>query len=295
MGNSKTSTIIAAIIGAVATIVAAFIGIKWGKNNVTIVVQQDGKNIILDDAGVQSMVDENEKLKNAQDDYEKQIVEYKRQIAELESDSADLTKKLNAVTGELEEKPVLELKNCGLSVNGDEKVINKENSYVAINGREYFSKEFIDNLLPENTTLVMKNEMLYVGKVVKSKANLLDMHTVYNSGGSFWDNITDTYGNSYAKILYYKYGGYKTIFNVKKEYTNFRCTIAKKEGSSATGYIQIETDDGNIVYTSPAIEAITEPIEIDIPINQASNLLIRSVGNLQIDLFVANAVLYNEG
>lgn len=295
MENSKKYTIIVAIIGAIATIASAFIGIKWGKNNVIINVQQDGKNIILDDAGVQSLVDENEKLKNAQDDYEKQIVEYKRQIAELKSDSADLTKKLNAVTGELEEKPVLELKNCGLSVNGDEKVINKENSYVAINGREYFSKEFINNLLPENATLVMKNEMLYVGKVVKSKANLLDVQIIENNYTEIEDAITDTYGNSYSKILYFRYGDRGIRFKTGREYSHFKCIIAKEEGTYSSGRIQIETDDGDVVYTSPEIEAMTEPIEVDIPINQATSLLIKSIGNGEMKLFVANAVLYNEG
>lgn len=295
MKSLNVSTIIAAIIGAIATIIAAFLGAKWGKNNITIIVQQDGKNIILDDAGVQSMADENDRLKKEQTDYEKQIGEYKMQIASLESDSEDLTNKLNAVTGELEEKPVLELKNCGLSVDGDEKIINKENSYVAINGREYFSKEFIDNLLPENTTLVMKNEMLYIGKVVKSKDNLLDMQVIENNNTEIKDAVTDTYGNSYSKVLFFRYGERGIRFKTGKEYSHFKCIIAKNEGSYNSGRIQIETDDGNVVYTSPEIKAMTEPIEVDIPINQATSLLIKSIGSYDIYLFVANAVLYNEG
>lgn len=51
-------------------------GCHWcdmGKNNMNVIVQIDGKNIVLQDGDVQEMVSENEDLKKTIADYEMQI------------------------------------------------------------------------------------------------------------------------------------------------------------------------------------------------------------------------------
>lgn len=288
MGENHKTSIIVALIGVVGTILAAIIGVRWGKDNVTVIVQLDGKNVVLNDADVQELASENEELRN-------KISEYEKQIENLESESNDLAVKLGAANGELDEVPTIEFQSCGLSVDGDEKVINKDKSYVVINGRQYYSKDFIDNLLPDNERATMKDGMLYIGKIVREKANLLEKPQIENYGGEIKDSITDTYGNVYSNALYFAYKGYSTTFNVERGYSNFKCTVAMKQDGVNRGYLQIETDDGNVVYTSSEITNLTEPFEVDIAINYTSKLVVKCIGeDGHKQIFIANAVLYNQ-
>lgn len=281
--------VIVAIIGLVGTISAAIIGAKWGKENINVMVQIDGKNVILDDSAVQDVVSENE-------DLQAKITDYEKQIENLQSQSEDLANKLGAANGELSDVPAIEFQDCGLSVDGDEKVVDKNKSYVTINGRQYYSKDFVDNLLPSDMSATMKDGMLYIGKIIKSKENLLNKPIIdNNNGGTIQQGISDTYGNTYSNALYFILNNLSTTFNVGREYSDFKCTVAQIEGSDGIGILQIETDEGNVIYTSPKITNLTEPFEIDIPINQTSKLTIRSVGdNLSSGIFIANAIVYNQ-
>lgn len=66
-------SIIVALIGLVATIAAAIIGVKWGKSSVTVIVQIDGKNVVLNDEDIEKMAIENEQLKNEILYYQKEL------------------------------------------------------------------------------------------------------------------------------------------------------------------------------------------------------------------------------
>ena len=192
--SDRKVTIIVAIIGLAGTIAAAIIGAVWGKSNVTVVAPVGGKSIVLNDEDIKNMANENEQLIN-------KISKYKDEIENLKGQNEELANKLGVANGELNDVPAIEFKNCGLSINGDEREINKERSYVAINNRQYYSKDFIDNLVSDNQEISMKGEMLYIGKIIKEKADLLDMTILKNYGGETKSGITDSYDNVYADAL----------------------------------------------------------------------------------------------
>lgn len=286
--SDRTVTIIVAIIGLVGTITAAIIGAVWGKSNVTVVVPIDGKNIVLNDKDVKKMANDNEKLNN-------EISGYKDEIEKLKGQSEELAEKLGAANGELSDVPAIEYRNFGLSIDGEEKQVNKHRSSVLINGRQYYSKDFVDSLLPSNQTAVEKDDMLYIGKVVKEKSNLFDRQLIdIESNINISENVKDTYGNIHNKAVVFQWGDKSITYNANREYSNLKCTLAVLDGESGGGVIQIESEKG-ILYTSEEIFSTTEPVVIDIPINQASSITIKQiVGSYYTYNMVADAVLYNE-
>lgn len=287
MKKERNATIIAALIGLVATIIAAIIGVKWGKENITVIVQIDGKNVVLDDSEVQEIAEENEKLKNT-------IEECENKINSLESERSELAKKLGDANGELDGIPSIEFQNLGLSIDGVEKAINKDKSSVFINGIQYYSKEFVDNLLPEDKVSTLKDGILYVGKIVKEKSNLFDLPVIEdNKYVYFYDSMKDTYGNTYGKSILFDLNGCFITYSTGRAYSYFKCDAAMREGHNGECSLQILAD-GEIIYTSEIITNMTEPFPIDIPINGASRISIGTVGTGGGNVFISNAVLYNQ-
>ena len=143
--------------GVIGTITCAVIGVIWGKSNVNIIVQLDGKNVVLEDTDVQELASENEELR-------KQISDNEAQIENLKNESKDLLIKLGDANGELEEIPSIEFRELGLSIDGEEKAVNKEKASVFINGNQYYSKDFIDNLIPDNMSVTEKIICFILGK-----------------------------------------------------------------------------------------------------------------------------------
>ncbi len=78
-------SIIVAVIGLIGVIGAAIIGAKWGKENVTVIVQLDGKNVVLNDEEIQEMANKNEQLNN-------EISGYKEEIEKLKLESEELAR-----------------------------------------------------------------------------------------------------------------------------------------------------------------------------------------------------------
>lgn len=267
-----------------------------GRNNVNIIVQQDGKEITLDNNGVKVMASENEDLKIKITDYEAQIENLKDEKNNLEKDKQDLANKLGVANGALDEVPVIEFKNYGLSIDGEEKTINKDRSCLSINGRKYFSQDFVNNLLPDNKSAIEKDDMIYIGKIVKEKSNLFDRQMI-NRTDVLWvnveTNVKDTYGNMHDKAVVISLSNNSITFNANKEYSKLKCIITVLDGKSGGGIIQIESEQG-ILYTSQEILSITEPVMVDIPINQASTITIKQISGTWSYNMVADAVLYNE-
>lgn len=130
-------------------------------NNLKVIVQVQGKNVELTEEEAQKMANENENLKDDINRYETEIIKYKSDIQEYE-DLID------------DDNTQAEFKKLGLTINGRERAIDKEKSSILINGQQYFSQEIVENLLPDNTIITIKDDMIYVGKVVKEKKNLLE-------------------------------------------------------------------------------------------------------------------------
>lgn len=285
--SDRKLTIIVAIIGLVGTIAAAIIGVVWGKSNVTVVVPIDGKNIVLNDEDVKKMANENEQLYN-------EILGYKEEIEKLKGQNKELAAKLGSANGALSDVPAIEYRNFGLSIDGEEKQINKDKSSVLINGRQYYSKDFVDNLLPTNKSAVEKDDMLYIGKVVKDKSYLFDRQLIdIEDYIDISENVKDTYGNIHNKVVVFRLGDNGITYNANREYSNLKCTLTVLDGKSGGGVIQIESEKG-ILYTSEEILSTTEPLIVDIPIDEASSITIKQIAEDWTYNMVADAVLYNE-
>ncbi len=201
-----------------------------------------------------------------------------------------------AANGELDDVPSIEYRNFGLSIDGEEKPVSKDRSLVLINGRQYYSKDFIDNLLPSDKTAVEKDDMLYVGKVVKEKSNLFDRQLIDTSNNnivSIETNVKDTYGNIHDKSVVFSMHDSSITFNANKEYSKLNIILTVLDGWPGGGIIQIESEQG-VLYTSEEILSTTEPVEIDIPINYASSITIKQIAEGSTYNMVTDAVLYNE-
>lgn len=244
------------------------------------------KDMSYEDA-LQAVFKENEDLKN-------KFSDYKSQINDLESQSKDLSEKLGIANGELDDVPVIKYKDCGLSIDGEEKTVDKEKSSVSINGNPYYSKEFFDNLLPSNKSAIEKDGMLYIGKIVKEKSNLFDMKVIRASNSvDIEESSKDTYGNIYNKTVIFTGSDDGVTFNTNREYSKLKCTLAVLDENDGGGVIQIESEK-KILYTSKEITSTTEPFEIDIPINNASQITIKQISGDWTCNMVANAIVYNQ-
>lgn len=105
--------------------------------------------------------------------------------------------------------------------------------------------------------------------------------------------MLDTYGTIHSKAIYFSVNNHYIVFNTNMEYSRLKCNLSMRTKCRSTGYIQIEADD-NVIYTSEEITCQTKPFEIDIPVNMASKLTIRSIGQGSSDILVSDCILYNE-
>lgn len=173
----------------------------------------DREVIINDKSDIEDLASDNEELNNL-------IIAYKVQIQTLEDERNELTEKLGNANGELDEVPSIEFRNLGLSIDGEEQSINRDKSSVYINGSPYYSQDFVDSLLPDDMTATRKDDMLYIGKIVREKANLFDMPVIAQDNYCYFhDSLKDTYGNINNKSLVFEYIDYFTTFNVNREYS----------------------------------------------------------------------------
>ena len=289
----KTKHIVAIVvagIGAAGLVASAIIGAAWGKNNIDLNLTINDREVIINDkSDIEDLASDNEELNNL-------VATYEAQIQTLEDERNELTEKLGNANGELDEVPSIEFRNLGLSIDGEEQSINRDKSSVYINGFPYYLQDFVDSLLPDNMAVTRKDDMLYIGKIVHAKSNLFDMPVIekgyYNY---FYDSLKDTYGNIHSRALMFEYHNYFTTFNANREYAYLKCTVAMEEGHRGKGSIQIKAD-GNTIYNSAEITNITEPFEIDIPINQASTLTFGTIGDSSYGshILIADAILYNQ-
>ena len=317
--NLKTK-IIVAIIGALATIIAAFIGLfNWGKDvgqrNTKTQIKEvmgdainvigDGNDITINDIGTlaqnyiqlqsdyKSLNQQKDSLVEQSTQYFNDLNEANSRIKELQSQS---DKEIDALKQQINDMPVVSFLNLGLCVDGDDKVVNATNSVAMINGKEYWNKELVQYLIEENKSVIIQDSNIYIGKVITEKANLLDQYTMDRKNFGLYDTAKDSFGNTYSNVLIGNgnYNEYR-MYNVNREfsYLKFKIAAGSDYHSSSKAIITILADD-EVIYTSDEIFQTTEPFEVDdLPINNCLRLKIKVSGNSLSCVIVSDAVLYN--
>ena len=285
-------TILAALIGAGATISAAIIGLNAGKSSEQKNIQNeinevmgDMVNIIGDDNEVtindiKDLVEDYQNLQKQNKSLTDQNMKYFDELTEASDKIKDYENQTNTRVQELEQQlndsPDIQFKDIGLSVNGENIPINSTKSSAIINNRIYYSDEFVKSLIGSKNSISIQDDTMYIGKIIKEKSSLLDEWILDSSGAGYENNLTDSYGNIHTNALQFYYNTCSIIYNLNGEYSLLKCNISIRDNAAMneTGIITIKADDA-VVYTSPALTKTTEPFsKEDIPINNCSLLTI---------------------
>lgn len=225
--------------------------------------------------------EENETLREQNKDYFEDNKESKNTIENLEKQLGDT--------------PAIELKNLGLCIDGEDKNINKNNSYAIINGVDYYSKDFLDSLISDDTSKTIKDETMFLGRVIADKTSLFSQRIVDEGGASVVENATDAYGNTHINAI--KMGtGNNIVFSLDEKYSLLKLKIAISESSYNDKHCTISIlADGQEVKTSSQLDKIsTKEIEYkDLQINNCSRLEIRCSGDWSIEPLIYEADVYN--
>jgi len=300
MKNSIKAALITGILGIVGTVSAAIIGVYAGKSTEQKNIQNeineamgdvvnivgDGNNVTIND--IKELIKDYQKLKEQNDSLTAQNTKYF-------DDLTNANKNIDELNTQVDSSPIFSYNNLGLCIGGEDISINKSNSMVTIDGRDYVSKEIMENIIPDDQNVTIKDDTIYIGKVVADKANLSDqnilnksMHLVTNYTGK------DSYGNTRTNAILNGYYGENIIYTLNKKYSYLRCNISMSEDYSISGTTTITvSSDENIVYSCD-INKKTEPYDIEIPINNCSLLTIdfhSDSGNS--GCIISEAIVYN--
>jgi len=321
--KEKTIKILKIIIPSIsAIIVAAFPityniglsnGVGAGKDEGIIIgkeiQQQDNQKLMQEAFGniVNVEGDNNEvninDLKKISDDY----INLKEEYSELQSQNISLTdqhlidintisekeKEIDNLKSQINDSPVFDYKNLTLSVDGQQIPINSNNSTVTIDGRDYMSKEIVQALISSDKNLYVKDKTIFVGKVIADRSNLFDKWIIDKNCPDY-DSATDSYGNSYSKALVVSNDN-TIIYNLSRNYTQLKFSLAITDKSylNTKGKLIVKADE-NIVYTSPALDKMTEVFETPpIPIENCSSLTITYSSEYGNRCIISDAIVYN--
>lgn len=247
--------------------------------NITELNINDIENFMLNYQDLQA---QKESLIKQNAKYFDDLTQANNKIAELQSQATDI--------------PILNYKNLALSINGEDIPINQNNSMVTIDGIDYFSREITENLVFNDQNLTIKNNTLFIGKVIEEKANLFEQHTVDYHFCDMYNAVTDSYGNITSNVLVFTSNEGKIQYSLAGKYSQLKLTMSITEGAAtdAKGVLTITADD-KVVYTSPALGKTSEPLTEDsIPIENCKLLTLEynAIHNAS-DCIISNAVIYN--
>lgn len=287
---------ITGILGIIGAILAAIIGAYIGKNNGTQEMLGQIKTTIGNIDGDYTNITIND-IGNFVIDYE----DTKKENESLKTLNSQLTNQLDESISEndllkkqLGDTPILNFRDIKLSVNGEEIPINSQNSMVNIEGRDYFAKEIVDNLITNENFFDIKDGVLYIGKIIKDKSDLFEQWVVSDFNIYRNNSMTDSYGNIHTNAIRFVSGA-NIIYNLNNKYSLIKFDLSACESSdmNRNGVLTIKADD-NVVYTSPIITKTTKLFsEVDVPINNCSLLTIEYSTEGYIPCIMSNAMIYN--
>lgn len=221
---------------------------------------------------------------------------YAEQLEDTVKELDDTTKELTDLKKQLGDTPIFKFQDLGLSIDGETISLDSKNSMVTIDGRRYLAEEFIVNILDSKQELTIKDDMAYIGKIIKDKTDIAGQWIIEKDGVEFPDSVTDSYGNVYTNAMKCYNSGAYAIFSLNQEYSLFKCEIAMEENADidAKGKITIKADD-KVVYTSPILQKTGKTLCVtDIEIKDCSLLTIEyDVDTYGSGCIVSNASVYN--
>lgn len=301
----KKTKIIGTVITASASIVAALIGGVVGKtveqknvqneiNEVmgdSVNVAGDGNNVTIND--IAAFMDDYETLQKENASLTAQNMKY---FDELTTSN----EKVDALQTEADNTPIMSFTDMALSVEGINVPINKSKSKVTIDGRTYYSEEILKELIQEDQSLTIKNDTVYVGKVIEDQANLAKQWIVDSKYVSDANNVTDSYGNSHSNVIYFNdnnnYNGTSyVVYNINRAYNYLRFKVAITSTCESNSYGTLTVKAGEtVVYNSEEIRLTTEPFEvIDIPISDCALVTIDYNFKKGSECILFDAIVYN--
>lgn len=117
--------------------------------------------------------------------------------------------------------------------------------------------------------MIIKNDTLFIGRVVADKANLFDKTEVGKVACYTHDSFTDSYNNlRYDSICFYNYSS--TIsYDVNREYSLLQFVISIKNDADirGEGTIIVKADDVVVYTTKEPLNRLTEPFSPAEPIS----------------------------
>lgn len=302
--------IITGVFGLVATILAAIIGVKFGEDkeqknfqNKFIEVMGDAVNVIGDGNEVtindikelvenyQELQAKNDLLNAQNEKYFTELTETNEELEEYRSQSDSKVKELE---NQLSSIPEFEFKNIGLSINGEYMPISSADSSIVVNNKPYYSYDFIKNLVDTDTSIVIKDDTMYIGKIVKEKLALYDNRIIGKEYIQFENIVEDSHEIKHTDAIKLTNKAYVT-YDLKKEYAFFSCnfSILKNLVKDGTATITIKAD-GEEVYKTPAISKYDDALDIeDISINNCSQLTIECATEGVITGILSDIKVYN--
>lgn len=317
MSKEVKAALITGILGLVATIAAAIIGVGFGKDSEQKLIQSE-INEVMGNA-VNIIGDNNEvtmnNLKDLVEDYQKTKKENESLIAQNTKYFEDLTEANNTIKDyennanqqlkelqkQIDDMPSLEYQDLSLCIDVEDIPINRNNSMIIIDGREYFSKEITEKLLPDDSKITIKDKTIYIGKVVADRVSLFDQYENECYKVFSFSNEMDSYGNKRSNGLYFNYeNNYSDSYirySLKQQYAymDFWVSIPENTNSRYSGKIVITTNNNDTIYTSDNLNLLTKPFKVEgLQLNNCDLLEIwLSNNNGQLRCLITDAVVYN--
>lgn len=300
------------IIESIVAIACVILGNFWGQSSNTyyfngIKIEEEELNAIMEDNA--KYKSENDALETDKANLQEEVEDLNQKYENLESQNKELSnkydtleaqsnKEIEDLNNQLKNTPVINYKNLSLCIDVDDIPINTSKSVATIDGRDYFSREIVENLITEDKNLTIKDETIYIGQVVAEKAKLTDQWVMGNVRCSIEDSAIDSHGDSHTDCIVLGTGMYydtsEIKYSVGGKYTSLKGTIsvASKSGMGSKGTITIKAGD-EVIYSAELTKDFT-PEPIDRPINNCDIIDISYKGYSDFFIIFSDATLYNK-
>lgn len=275
--NIKDKTIKAAVIGAIATllaaIISAFIGVYYGtgKGIEQTAIYYNEKIVTSEDY---------EALRNERDNLYKEKVDLTSETKDLNTQKEKLEKTIEELEKENKEfasKPDIKFESSQLIIDGIPSGFTGSVAYV--NNKKYYEEAFFKSVV-DSQDVSNDDNNVYVGDIQtedKMPVSLFEL-PVFNSTNyaeeSF--NVTDSLGNTHPQAIVYE-SRYESPDkqNQKKLYLEYKLDKKFKKisfklayGSDSDFASLIIYSNDTLLYTSPNMEQKSESISVELDISE---------------------------